>query len=104
MIGKHRFHDSGGGTAFVVRVVPRSTSNEITELAEDGTVCIHLTAPPVEGKTNQQLVQFLSEVFQVHPDRIGIAAGESSGNKIVTVEGLSPFEVERRLFANLRKR
>ncbi len=103
MLKNPTFHDSAGGTAFLVRVVPRSTKNEIVELMKDGTVKIHLTAPPVEGKANRQLVEFLSEIFQIKPSRIEIAAGEKSRNKVVTVDGLSPSEVEKLLMANLRK-
>ncbi len=101
---KFHFHHSSGGTAFAVRVVPRSAKTEIVGFMEDGTVRIHLTAPPVEGKANQQLIEFLSEIFQIKPSRIEIAAGESSKNKIVTVEGLSPLEVEQILTENLQQR
>lgn len=102
MSALHRFHNSRGGTAFMVRVVPRSARNEIVEFMADGTVRIHLTAPPLEGKANQQLIKFLAGILQVHPSRIEIVGGEKSKNKMVSVEGLSPAEVEQRLFAHLR--
>jgi len=104
MISNHRFHDSGGGTAFVVRVVPKSSRNEVVEFMGDGTVRIHLTAPPVEGKANRLLIDFLAELFQVKPSQIAIVAGEKSKNKIISVDGLSPNEVEQILIARIQHR
>jgi uncharacterized protein (TIGR00251 family) len=102
MITNRKFHDSGGGTAFMVRVVPKSSRNEVVEFMDDGTVRIHLTAPPVEGKANRLLIEFLSELFQVKPSRVSIVAGEKSKNKIVSIDGLSPSEVEQILIARIQ--
>lgn len=100
----HRFRNGQGGAAFMVRVVPRSGKNEIAEIMSDGTVRIHLTAPPVEGKANFQLIEFLSEVLQVKSSQIEIVGGEKTKNKMITVAGLSPKEVEQKLFSQLRHR
>jgi len=54
-------HDGKVGSALAVRVLPRSSRNEIAGVMEDGTVKIRLTSPPVDGKANQALVEFLSE-------------------------------------------
>ncbi|RCK75701.1 MAG: hypothetical protein ANABAC_0992 [Anaerolineae bacterium] len=70
----------------------------------DGTVRIHLTAPPVEGKANRLLIDFLAELFQVKPSQIAIVAGEKSKNKIISVDGLSPNEVEQILIARIQHR
>ncbi len=101
--GNHRFHDGVGGTAFVVRVVPKSSKNEIAELMGDGSVRIHLKAPPIEGRANRQLIEFLSEIFHINTSHIKIAAGERSKIKIVTVEGLLPTEVEEILSNHLNR-
>ncbi len=86
----------------MVRVVPKSSRNEVVEFMDDGTVRIHLTAPPVEGKANRLLIEFLSELFQVKPSRVSIVAGEKSKNKIVSIDGLSPSEVEQILIARIQ--
>lgn len=104
MITNRKFHDSGGGTAFVVRVVPRSSKNEVVELMDDGTVRIHLTAPPVEGKANRLLIEFLAELFQVKTSRIAIVAGEKSKDKIVSIFGMSPSEVEQILTNEIQRK
>ncbi len=88
----------------MVRVVPKSSRNEVVEFMGDGTVRIHLTAPPVEGKANRLLIDFLAELFQVKPSQIAIVAGEKSKNKIISVDGLSPNEVEQILIARIQHR
>lgn len=88
----------------MVRVVPKSSKNEVVEFMDDGTVRIHLTAPPVEGKANRLLIEFLAELFQVKPSRIAIVAGEKSKNKIVSVDGLSPPEVEQILINTIQQK
>jgi uncharacterized protein (TIGR00251 family) len=93
----HRFHNSVGGTAFAVRVVPRSAKNKIVEIMSDGTVRIHLTAPPLEGKANRQLVEFLAETLQIKPSQIDIVGGEKSKNKLVTIQGITPSVLEQML-------
>jgi hypothetical protein len=53
-----RLHDGQRGAALAVRVTPRARKNEIVEVLSDGTVKVHLTAPPVEGKANQALLEY----------------------------------------------
>lgn len=88
----------------MVRVVPRSSKNEVVEFMDDGTVRIHLTAPPIEGKANRLLIDFLAELFQVKPSRIAIVAGEKSKDKIVSIYGLSPSEVEQILIKEMQQK
>jgi hypothetical protein len=88
--------DAKQGAAFTVRVVPRASKNEIAGRMGD-TIKVRLTAPPVEGKANKALIAFLSEQLRVRKSQIEIVAGETSRNKLISVVGLSPLEVEERL-------
>lgn len=80
-----QFHSGRRGSAIFVRVIPRSKQNEIVEVLSDGTVKIRLTAPPIEGKANQALINFLSEVLGVPKSDIEIVAGQKGKDKIVAV-------------------
>lgn len=71
-----------------VRVTPRSRKNEVVQVRQDGTVKVRLTAPPVEGKANQALIQFLAEVLGLSPARVRIVSGTTGRNKLVAVEGM----------------
>jgi uncharacterized protein (TIGR00251 family) len=80
--------ESADGVTFAVRVLPRSSRNEIVGEAE-GVLKIKLTAPPVEGAANKALIEFLSGKLKVAKSRISIVTGQSGRSKIVAVEGLN---------------
>lgn len=99
----HRFHDGRQGAALTVRVIPKASRTEIADIMEDGTVRIRVTAPPTEGRANQALVDFLAQVLDVAPSDIEIVAGHNRRDKIVAIVGLTPQEVEERLFRQMNK-
>jgi uncharacterized protein (TIGR00251 family) len=90
----------GEAVAFTVRVVPRASRNKIAGI-HDGAVRIRLTAPPVEGAANEALISFLSSVLRVPKRDIELVSGQTARNKVVSVSGLSPAEVEARLRSQL---
>ncbi|MCI0521064.1 MAG: DUF167 domain-containing protein [Chloroflexi bacterium] len=102
-MAERQFHLHNGqkGAALAVRVTPRASKNEIAEILSDGVVKIRLTAPPVEGKANQALVEFLSEVLQVPKSRIDIVAGETGRDKLVSILGLDVDTVHARILQHL---
>jgi len=89
--------DAQHGAAFTVRVVTRANNVEIVGIQDDGSLKIRLTESPAEGRANTQLIEFLADVLEVHPDQIEIVAGADKPNKIISVEGVSPGWIEQRL-------
>ncbi|MDP2663498.1 MAG: DUF167 domain-containing protein [Dehalococcoidia bacterium] len=70
-----------------VRVQPRSSRNEVVR--HEGDVWwIRLTAPPVDGKANDALLEYLREVLGVAKSRISVEKGHTGRQKSVSVEGL----------------
>jgi uncharacterized protein (TIGR00251 family) len=67
-----------------VRVIPRSSKNEIIPL-EDNSFKVKLTAAPVDGKGNESLIKLLSEYFNISKSRIRIVKGEKGRKKIVEI-------------------
>jgi uncharacterized protein (TIGR00251 family) len=98
---KFNLHDGKNGAAITVRVTPRMAKNEITEILNDGTVKIRLTASPVEGKANQGLIEFLAQVLEVKPAKIEIISGLTARDKIVAVLDLTPEQVQERILHHL---
>lgn len=98
---KFRMHDGKKGAALAVRVTPRASRNEILEILADGTVKIHLTAPPVEGQANQALIQFLANVLDVAPSKIDIVAGLNGRDKLVSILDLDARTVHERILKKL---
>lgn len=98
---KFHLHDGRRGSALAVRVTPRASRNEITEIQSDGTVKVRLTAVPVEGEANQALIVFLAEVLGVPPSKLDIVAGLSGKDKLISVLDMDKDEVHQRLVAYL---
>ncbi len=94
-------HDGKLGSAIAIRVTPRASGNKITEVLDDGTVKIHLAAPPVDNEANEQLIAFLSEVLSVAKSRIEIVAGATGRDKLVSVLDMDNETVHQRLIAHL---
>ena len=93
-------HESAKGTTFAVKVHPRARKNAITGTVGDA-LKVALTAPPVQGKANQAVIEFFSDLFQIPRSSVNIASGETSRNKVVRVAGLRKLVVEQRLAAAL---
>lgn len=96
------FHDSKSGGALHVRVQAGAKKNEITEILEDGTIKIQLTAPAVEGKANHALVEFLSKVLNVKASSIEIAGGLRAKDKLITITNVSVDQIEKIIHSTLK--
>ena len=94
-------HDGQKGAALAIRVITRARRNEIVEVLSDGTVKVRLKAPPVEGKANQALVEFLAQILEVPKSRVEIVAGETRRDKLVSVLDLDAETVHDRIVRNL---
>ncbi len=93
--GKH-------GAALAIRVTPRARKDEIVEILSDQTIKIRLTAPPVEGKANQALIDFLTKVLDVPRSKIEIVAGAGGRDKLVSILDLESSEAQARILKYLK--
>ncbi len=85
-------HETQAGVTFSVRVVPRSSRNQIVGV-EGEALKIKLTAPPVEGAANAALVEFIAEWLGVRKNAVSIVSGDKARNKIVRVNGVTREQV-----------
>ncbi len=83
--------------SFRVKVTPRAKTSEITGVSQ-GALQVRLTAPPVEGKANQALKEFLAMRLGLRSNQVSIRVGDKSRLKIVAVSSLSQSQLEERLF------
>jgi uncharacterized protein (TIGR00251 family) len=88
--------DTSGGATFAVKVHPRARRDAITGTVGDA-VKLSLTAPPVDGKANQAVIEFFADLFDIPRSSVTIASGETSRNKVVRISGVNKQSVERRL-------
>ncbi len=90
-----------GGVTFAVKVHPRARKNAITGVVGDA-LKLALTAPPVEGKANQAVIEFFADLFAIPRSSVTIASGETSRNKIVRIAGVSKPVAEQKLAEYLK--
>jgi hypothetical protein len=79
-----------------IRVVPGASKNEVVGL-NGGVWKVRLTAPPVEGKANRALVEYLAEKLDIGRSKVGLVKGTASRSKLVAVYGLSIEQIDQRL-------
>jgi|SRR5689334_11658457 uncharacterized protein (TIGR00251 family) len=94
-------HESAKGMTFSIKVHPRARKNAITGVVGDA-LKLALTAPPVDGKANQAVIEFFADLFAIPRSSVTIASGETSRNKVVRITGVSKTLAEQRLSENLK--
>lgn len=97
----YHLHHGQKGAALAIRVTPRARKNEVVEILSDGTVRIRLAAPPTEGKANEALIEFLSDVLEVPRSSIDIVAGQTGRDKLISVLDLDAATVQQRILNKL---
>ena len=85
------------GSALAIRVIPGASRNEIADILEDGTIRIKLTAPPVVGRANAALIDFLSKILDIPKSKIDIIAGHSRRDKLVSILDVDAETIQARI-------
>jgi uncharacterized protein (TIGR00251 family) len=78
----------GNGVRLTIKVMPRASQSAVCGVQGDA-LKIKLTAPPVDGKANEALVDFLCERLGTSRTRLQITHGATSRIKWVDVNGIS---------------
>jgi uncharacterized protein (TIGR00251 family) len=78
-----------------VQVQPNAGRSQVVSFV-GGVLKVKIAAPPVEGKANKKLVEFLSEMLDISKSQINIVKGASGKNKVIEIDGLDVAEVKRR--------
>ncbi len=69
-----------------LKVIPGAKKDDLKD--EDGQVRVYLTAPPVDGKANKALIQFLAKYYGVRKSAVEIIKGLKSRQKTVRINTL----------------
>ena len=94
-------HDGKKGSALALRITPRSSRNQIVGVLNDGTIKVHIAAPPVDDAANKELISFLSDVLGVPKSKIDIVAGESGRDKLVSIMEMDMETAQQRILAHM---
>ena len=73
------------GLSISVKVVPGASKTVIVGFEGD-FVKIRLAAPPVDGKANRELIDYISKLLSVPKSKVHIQSGLTSKRKVIRIE------------------
>ncbi len=66
-----------------IKVITNARKNEVIQ--EGDILKVRVTAPPIEGRANQAVIELLADYFAVTKSTVRIIKGEKSKNKVVEI-------------------
>jgi len=75
------------GLLLELRITPNSSKNQILGYYGEKQIKIALKSPPVDGKANEALLIFLSEIFSVSKKNVELISGGTARSKRVFIHG-----------------
>ncbi|MFL5328970.1 MAG: DUF167 domain-containing protein [Gemmataceae bacterium] len=82
------------GVIINVRVQPGAKKSRVIGPHGDA-IKIAIAAPPVEGKANAALVEFIAELFSVKRSQVELVRGETSRSKTLLIRGINAAQAAR---------
>jgi uncharacterized protein len=84
------------GCTLAIKAIPNAPRSEVIGwLGEALKIKIH--APPVEGRANEALCEFLADALDLPRRAVTVLRGDTSRQKVVRIDGLALTEVKARL-------
>ena len=80
------------GVTLAIRAQPGAKKTGVTGVYGEGTAAqlkIAVHAPPLEGRANSALIDFLAETFSIPKCAIEIVSGELTRNKVLHLRGVT---------------
>lgn len=82
-----------------VQITPSASKNEVIGMQND-VLRIKISAPPVKGKANKELIDYLSHLLGISKDRLDIIKGHTSKNKLISIDGLNKISVLEKILSD----
>jgi uncharacterized protein len=97
---------TSAGVTLAVRAQPGARKTAILGVYSDGLAAqlkIAVHAPPLEGRANAALVEFLAEVFSLPKSAIEIVSGESSRSKVFLLRSITVARAVAMIYQTVKK-
>ena len=81
-----------GGVTLAVRAQPGATKTAIAGVYGEGEAAqlkIQVHAPPLDGRANAVLLEFVAEMFGLSKSAVELVSGQSSRSKVILLKGIS---------------
>jgi len=76
-----------------IHVQPKASRTRIAGLHGDA-IKLCITSPPVDGKANAAVIQFIAKLFKIPRAAVTLASGEASRDKRLILAGISMAQAE----------
>jgi uncharacterized protein (TIGR00251 family) len=96
--------ETASGATLAVRAQPGAKKTAITGIYGQGAnaqlkIAVH--APPIEGRANEALILFLSDLFSLPRKHVELISGELSRSKVFLLRGVSQAHAQALLDGTL---
>lgn len=88
------------GVTLAVRAQPGAKKTAIVGIYGEGAAArlkIAVQAPPVEGRANAAILEFLARAFSLPKSAVDLVSGESSRSKLFQLRGITVARAEEKL-------
>lgn len=82
-----------------IRVQPRASTTEVVG-EHDGALKVRVTASPVDGAANAELVRYIAKSLGVARSHVRILTGLAGRTKVIEVDGVEASAVRRALLGS----
>ncbi len=87
---------SSAGVKLKIRVKAPSRETRLTS-EPDGTLVMHVAAPPVKGKANREITKWLAHKLRTPSSMLQIVSGFHSDTKVIFIVGMTETEIAAKL-------
>ncbi|CAL1688047.1 unnamed protein product [Lasius platythorax] len=85
-----------GNVVIKIQAKPGAKCNNVTDISDEA-VGIAISAPPMEGEANAELVKYLASIFELRKSDVSLDRGSRSRQKVVIVSGITTDQVLEKL-------
>jgi uncharacterized protein (TIGR00251 family) len=87
---------SSNGVKLKIHV--RTLSKETRLTSEiDGTLVMHVAAPPTKGKANREIIKWLAHELRTSSSMLRMISGFHSDTKVILIVGMTETEIAAKL-------
>lgn len=89
-----------GGVTLAVRAQPGARKTAITGVygeSDAAQLKIAVHAPPLEGRANAALIEFLAKTFSLPKSAVELISGETARSKVFRLSGITAAAAEEKL-------
>jgi uncharacterized protein (TIGR00251 family) len=81
-----------------IKAIPNAPRTEVVGWLGDA-LKVKLHAPPLEGRANDELCEFLATTLSLSRRAVTVVRGDKSSHKLIRIAGLTSAEVKKKLGA-----